>query len=146
MNFDYMGANLSFDPNSIIGSHTNYSYTPQQQQAQPQQSQPQPLTVDQLSMQRQLMGQMSMQPQQQFQQQQQQQSYGSLPQFPNMQPFLRQFLMQPQSYSYQGESGQMSPNAAMGGRSGSAYGSDNESFGQINNLAPFNKNALNFGY
>jgi hypothetical protein len=159
MIFNYGGGNLPFDPNSIIGSHTNYSYTPQQQAYQPQQQQQLlPQLIGQLSMQQQPQ-QQSYQPQALQQMSMQQQSYRPLPQAPTMQPLLRQLLTQQQPYqeqpqqqpyqgqfSYQQQSDQMSPNTAMGSRSGSAYGSGNELLGRINNLAPFNKNALSFGF
>ena len=78
----------------------------------------------------------------------QQQSYQPLPQAPGMQPFLQQFRTQQRPYQspFQQRSRQMSPNGAMGGRSGSAYSYNNSLFGQMNNLAPLNKNALNFSY
>ena len=64
----------------------------------------------------------------------------SLPQMPTMQPFLQQFKTQQRPYQspYQNLDG--------GGRSGSAYSYNNSLFGQMNNLAPLNKNALNFSY
>ena len=78
-------------------------------------------------------------PPQQFQAPQQQ-SYQPMPQAPGMQPLLQQFRTQQRPYQspYQNLDG--------GGRSGSAYSYNNSLFGQMNNLAPLNKNALNFSY
>ena len=77
-----------------------------------------------------------------------QQSYQPLPQAPSMQPFLQQFRTQQRPYQlpFQQQSGQMFPNSQEGYRSGSAYNYNNSLFGQMNNLAPLNKNALNFSY
>ena len=82
-----------------------------------------------------------------------QQSYQPLPQMPTMQPFLQQFRTQQRPYQspyqspFQQRSGQMSPDGTMGGQSNSAYNYDNNSlFKRLNNLAPLNKNALNFSY
>ena len=86
-------------------------------------------------------------PPQQFQAPQQQ-SYQPMPQAPSMQPLLQQFRTQQRPYQspFQQQSGQMFPNSQEGYRSGSAYNYNNSLFGQMNNLAPLNKNALNFSY
>ncbi len=77
-----------------------------------------------------------------------QQSYQPMPQAPGMQPLLQQFRTQQRPYQspFQQRSGQMSPDGTMGGQSNSAYSYNNSLFGQMNNLAPLNKNALNFSY
>jgi hypothetical protein len=86
-------------------------------------------------------------PPQQFQAPRQQ-SYQPMPQAPGMQPLLQQFRTQQRPYQspFQQRSGQMSPDGTMGGQSNSAYSYNNSLFGQMNNLAPLNKNALNFSY
>jgi hypothetical protein len=77
-----------------------------------------------------------------------QQSYQPLPQAPGMQPFLQQFRTQQRPYQlpFQQRSGQMFPNSEEGGQSNSAYNYNSSLFGRLNNLAPLNKNALNFSY
>jgi hypothetical protein len=156
MMFNYGGSASPIDPMRMaIGQH-NYSPLSKLLQQQPQ-------ALQQLGMQQQPfdpsagIGEFEarqFQPQQPFdssagigdfearQFQPQQQSYQPMPQAPGMQPLLQQFRTQQRPYQspYQQQSGQM------GGQSSSAYNYNNSLFGQMNNLAPLNKNALNFSY
>jgi hypothetical protein len=106
-----------FDPSAGIGDFEARQLQPYNQQ-EPQQ----PQALQQMGM--------------------RQQSYQPLPQAPGMQPFLQQFKTQQRPYQspFQQQSGQM------GGQASSAYNYNNSLFGQMNNLAPLNKNALNFSY
>ena len=71
----------------------------------------------------------------------------SLPQMPTMQPFLQQFRTQQRPYQSPFQSPfQQQSDGTMGGQSNSAYNYNNSLFGRLNNLAPLNKNALNFSY
>jgi|694.fasta_scaffold12504_24 hypothetical protein len=113
-----------FDPSAGIGEFEARQLQPYNQQ-EPQQ----PQALQQMGM--------------------RQQSYQPLPQMPAMQPLLQQFRTQQRPYQspFQQRSGQMSPDGAMGNRSGSAYGYSNNSLtSRLNNLAPLNMNALNFSY
>jgi hypothetical protein len=123
-----------FDPSAGIGEFERRQFQPdltprlfdssagigdfEARQFQPQQ--PQPQALQQMGM--------------------RQQPYQPLPQAPGMQPLLQQFRTQQRPYQspYQ--------NSDEGNRSGSAYNYNNSLFGQMNNLAPLNKNALNFSY
>jgi hypothetical protein len=131
-----------FDPSAGIGEFEARQFQPQALQQQPfdssagigdfeaRQFQPQqPQALQQMGM--------------------QQQSYQPMPQALGMQPLLQQFRTQQRPYQspFQQRSGQMSPDGAMGNRSGSAYGYSNNSLtSRLNNLAPLNMNALNFSY